>query len=1017
MELRSSYGKNVKPALAQLLQTLRLDVNYIRAQGDMMYYRDDKGKEVGVLDLAGGMGATILGHNHPAVCAVRRKFIDDGRVVHDQASAREDAGELAAALAELYPGKERRYTIFTNSGAETVEAALKHAELNRMKRIQALWKDIYRNHNEIKEHCRRHFDVKLPKDYKEKGIDILLGEIMMQGHLLQQLPPVVISTEKSFHGKTTSAVRVTGNPMYREAFARLSGIDARFVEFNNPTDLEKAIQKSYVTLKKLQVIDGRIKFVDVEFLNVAAFIMEPVQGEGGVHVATREYMTAIEKLKKKYDFEWIVDEIQTGMGRTGKLFAIEHYPIDPDSVDYVCLSKALGGGVVKNGALMIREAVHEPYFGILHTSTFAEDTESSLVGKKALELLTDKNENLLGRVREQGEYFMKRLDELKKKYPDVVKEVRGKGLLIALELVSQEKKVTLFFRRVSAQGMLGAFLAGYLLREHNIRTIPPLNSMVSRKPVNVIRIEPSAYISQADIERVIAALDCAFEIIRKANAYAFSKFIIGRETPGGDHEVNDYSNIAESAEQRAYKQDNKRMAFLIHPLDIRQVCEKFDPSLGELNAEKDPVTGKSDRELYWDLLVMHLDSFVFREVVVRSPRTGDTVEAKFIAFPFTTRQMVEMRREAPQLLVDGVQKAVDLGATLGADICGLGAFTSIVTKNGTELDNTWIRITSGNSYTTALVWQSVLKAAEYLQLDLAHCTAAIVGAGGNIGSVTASLLAEDFPKLILIGRMGKGSLSRLKETAVTIYSDTVDQIRTTRPMELKGLAREIAADILMPFAALNTREYRFDEDKINAFIDKNFSGKERRIGHLLKSLWFVRLDPDIGPKLAEAVKLKHGSDPYIIMTTNARRYLPAAEVVVSAVSADAAFLNPDWFKPGAIVNDVSLPPSISVDLYKKRPDVVAIQGGIGHLPEYINLGIPGLSIGATLGCMAETFILTMMDMLDNYSYGKITKQQVVKIWETGRILGFGLAAIKYQDKKLTRDIAEEIKRKSTAATK
>ena len=90
--------------------------------------------------------------------------------------------------------------------------------------------------------------------------------------------------------------------------------------------------------------------------------------------------------------------------------------------------------------------------------------------------------------------------------------------------------------------------------------------------------------------------------------------------------------------------------------------------------------------------------------------------------------------------------------------------------------------------------------------------------------------------------------------------------------------------------------------------------------------------------------------------------------------------------------------------------MLAIQGGIGHLPEYIDLGIPGLAAGATLGCMAETFILTMMNMIDNYSFGAITKQQVVKIWEAGRILGFGIAAIKYRDnRKLTREIAMEIK--------
>lgn len=1011
-ELRTAYGRHVKPGLARLMEALRLDLNYERGVGDTLYYRDSEGREIGVLDLAGGMGSSLFGHNNAEIREEKRKCIEEEIPMNAQASAREEAGALAEMLSRLYPGKEPRYTIFTNSGTESIEGALKHAELNRMKRIQKLWKEIFRNHNEAKEYCRTHGDVRLPKEYAEKGLEMLLGDILDQGRRLMTLLPIVISVERSFHGKTTASVRITGNPMYREAFMRLSAIDARFIEFNSVKELEKNIKDSYVTFKKIEISNGELKLVDVPFLNICAFIMEPVQGEGGVHVATREFMTGVERLKKKYGFEWILDEIQTGMGRTGRLFALEHYPIDPDSVDYIVLSKALGGGMTKIGALMIRESVHDPNFGILHTSTFAEDSESARMGKKALEILTRRKGDLLKKIEEKGEYFIKKLEELKKKYPGVVKDVRGRGLLIAFELVSQENSVSLFFQCNSAQGMLGAFLAGYLMHEHRIRTLPPLNTMVSRTPSNIIRIEPSAYIRTADIDRVAAALDRACEIISKSNAYHFSKFIVGREAPGKAPEVENFSQKADFSPPQTYREGARRMAFLIHPLDIHQVADRFDPSLGMLGREKDPKTGKSERELYWDIIVQNLDSFIFRDVIVRSPRTGDTVNAKFIAFPFTTQQMVELRRTRPEVLVEGVQKAVDLGASLGADLCGLGAFTSIVTNNGTALDNTFIRITSGNSYTTALVWQSVLKAADYLQMDLSKTTAAVIGAGGNIGSVTASLLTEDIPRIILVGRKRKGALSRLREVSVSIYSDVVDIIRTTRPQNLKGLARVLVEDLLLPYQALNSRETRFNEKKIGNFIDKNFSGKEKKIGHLLKSMFFTRTDPDIGEKTLEAIKLKHGRDPYITVTTDARRYLPRADVVVSAVSADSAFINSSWIKPGAIVNDVSLPPSISLDLYAKRPDVVAIQGGIGHLPEYINLGIPGLAAGATLGCMAETFILTMMNMIDNYSYGAITKQQVVKIWEAGKILGFGIAAIKYQDKKLTRDIAEEIRRKS-----
>ncbi|MFH1537993.1 MAG: aminotransferase class III-fold pyridoxal phosphate-dependent enzyme, partial [bacterium] len=375
-ELRTVYGRYVKPGLARLMETLRLDKNYERGVGDNLYYRNPNGEEIGVLDLAGGMGASLFGHNNTELSEEKRKCIDEEVPMNAQASAREDAGRLAEMLSRLYPGKEPRYSIFTNSGTEAVEGALKHAEMNRMKRIQALWKEIFRNHNEVKEYCRLHSNVRLPREYAEKGIELLLGEILDQGRRLMMLLPVVISTERSFHGKTTSAVRITGNPMYREAFMRLSAIDARFIEYNSVKDLEKTIKESYETFYKIEISNGKLKLVEIPFLNICAFIMEPVQGEGGVHVATREFMAGVEKLKKKYGFEWIMDEIQTGMGRTGKLFAVEHYNINPDSVDYVLLSKALGGGMAKIGAAMVRRSIHDPNFGILHTSTFAEDSES-----------------------------------------------------------------------------------------------------------------------------------------------------------------------------------------------------------------------------------------------------------------------------------------------------------------------------------------------------------------------------------------------------------------------------------------------------------------------------------------------------------------------------------------------------------------------------------------------------------------------------------------------------------------
>jgi len=119
---------------------------------------------------------------------------------------------------------------------------------------------------------------------------------------------------------------------------------------------------------------------------------------------------------------------------------------------------------------------------------------------------------------------------------------------------------------------------------------------------------------------------------------------------------------------------------------------------------------------------------------------------------------------------------------------------------------------------------------------------AIVGAAGNIGSVTASLLSEDIPRLLLIGRVKKEADEELRKVACSIYSDTVDILRITPPEKLKGLPAAIAADLMLPYAAFMSREYRFNEQKITEFIEANYKGKEQRIAELVKSIFFQRTD-------------------------------------------------------------------------------------------------------------------------------------------------------------------------------
>lgn len=163
------------------------------------------------------------------------------------------------------------------------------------------------------------------------------------------------------------------------------------------------------------------------------------------------------------------------------IYSYEHTPLRLISPDYITLSKALGGGIVKIGATLIRRDIYDQDFGILHTSTFGEDEFSASVSISVLDLLLDKNEQLLKEVKEKGDYLKKRLSELKEHYPDIVKDVRGRGLMVGVELTELNGRSP-FFRASGKQGVLSLLIASYLLKHHNIRLLAPITTILKGNP-------------------------------------------------------------------------------------------------------------------------------------------------------------------------------------------------------------------------------------------------------------------------------------------------------------------------------------------------------------------------------------------------------------------------------------------------------------------------------------------------------------------------------------------------------
>ncbi|MDD4600461.1 Putrescine aminotransferase [bioreactor metagenome] len=295
----------------------------------------------------------------------------------------------------------------------------------------------------------------------------------------------IVSCEGSFHGKSFGALSVTGREKYRKPFEPLLPI-VEFIPYGDSAALEKALIKE----------------------DVAAFIVEPIQGEGGIIVPPEGYLKKVRDICTAHNALLIVDEIQTGFGRTGKLFACENEGVVPD---ILCLSKSFGGGVMPLAAYIATGKVWKRAYGsaenaTLHTSTFGGNSRAAAAGIATLEIIF--RDDLSRQAAEKGEYLLGRLRQLQGKYP-FLQDVRGRGLMIGLEFTQPKQEGLLNKLTGGAVGKLaseylGAMVAGELLNKHQIITAYTLNNP------NVIRLEPPLTVSYEQLDKLLVALDEIF---------------------------------------------------------------------------------------------------------------------------------------------------------------------------------------------------------------------------------------------------------------------------------------------------------------------------------------------------------------------------------------------------------------------------------------------------------------------------------------------------------------------------
>lgn len=258
-----------------------------------------------------------------------------------------------------------------------------------------------------------------------------------------------IATTKAFHGKSLGSLSGTAKGVFRKPFLpMIPGF--RHVHFGDIDMMRKTFEACAMTGE-----------------DVAAVILEPIQGEGGVNLPPDGYLKQVRELCDEFGALLIFDEVQTGMGRTGKMFAAEHYDVVPD---IMCLAKAFGGGIVPASATIASEKVFKNFFPnpFVHTTTFGGNPLACAAAIATFNVLIE--ENLPARAAEMGEYMLKGLREAAANHGDKVMEIRGLGLLIGVEFHSDEIGYEV------SKGLFdnGVLVAGTLINAKTIRIEPPL---------------------------------------------------------------------------------------------------------------------------------------------------------------------------------------------------------------------------------------------------------------------------------------------------------------------------------------------------------------------------------------------------------------------------------------------------------------------------------------------------------------------------------------------------------------
>jgi ornithine--oxo-acid transaminase len=278
-------------------------------------------------------------------------------------------------------------------------------------------------------------DQMIPMNTGAEAVETGIKAARRWGHMAKKIPDGkqrIIVCKDNFHGRTSTIISFSSDADYRRGFGPFDG-GFDLIPFGDTAALEKAITPE-----------------------TCAFLVEPIQGEGGIHVPQKGFLKKAQDICRKNNVLLLLDEVQTGMGRTGRNFAFQH---EIDKPDGLMLGKALGGGIYPVSAFLARKDVMDLMNPGSHGSTFGGNAIASAIAVEALNILQD--ESLAERSAELGDYLMKKLGALNS---PLIKEVRGRGLLVGLEINTGIVSTDEICKRLLKKGMISKDTHGTVVR-------------------------------------------------------------------------------------------------------------------------------------------------------------------------------------------------------------------------------------------------------------------------------------------------------------------------------------------------------------------------------------------------------------------------------------------------------------------------------------------------------------------------------------------------------------------------